>query len=54
MLFKRDIKKLIESAISKTSNSKWYNNDIVEIRFKKDDVIPKGFKPGRLKFKKHQ
>lgn len=51
---KRDTKKLIEAAISKTSNSKWYNNDIVETRFKKDDVIPEGFKPGRLKFKKYQ
>ena len=30
--------------------SKWYNNGISEIRFKRDEIIPDGFIKGRLPF----
>ena len=41
--------KLIAASNKQTKNTKWYNNGVKEIRFKKEDAIPDGFYPGRIK-----
>lgn len=47
----RDYSVLIEKSVKVTKNTKWYNNGVIEIRFKIDSIIPEGFKLGRLKIK---
>ena len=50
----RDMNMIVQASTKATRNTKWYNNGIEEIRFKIEDVIPEGFIPGRLKFKRNQ